>query len=162
MKPKVGSMQRPTRKSFGLLLIVALASLPLIVCSGNKPSEQTAPPQPASDVTADIQPDAVNLNNLPGAGQPQAGTAGEVAVGKGLFQRNCALCHNADKADKKIGPGLKAVLKNKELPASHKPATEANVRAQIENGSLAKGMPPFGSKLSKAEIDNLIAYLKIL
>ena len=162
MKPKVGSMQRPTRKSFGLLLVVALASLPLIVCTGNKPSEQTAPPQPASDVTADIQPDAVNLNNLPGAGQPPAGTAGEVAVGKGLFQRNCALCHNADKADKKIGPGLKAVLKNKELPASHKPATEANVRAQIENGSLAKGMPAFGSKLSKAVIDNLLAYLKIL
>ena len=162
MKPKVGSMQRPTRKSLGLLLMVALASLPLIVCSGNKPSEQTAPPQPASDVTADIQPDAVNLNNLPGAGQPPAGTAGAVAVGKGLFQRNCALCHNADKADKKIGPGLKAVLKNKELPASHKPATEANVRAQIENGNLAKGMPAFGGKLSKAEIDSLFAYLKTL
>ena len=73
MKPKVGSMQRPTRKRFGLLLIVALASLPLIVCSGNKPSEQTAQPQPASDVTADIQPDAVNLNNLPGAASRRLG-----------------------------------------------------------------------------------------
>jgi len=162
MKPKVGSMQRPIRKSFGLLLVVALASLPLIVCTGNKPSEQTAQPQPASGVTADIQPDAVNLNNLPGAGQPQAGTAGDVAAGKVLFQKNCVLCHNADKAGKKIGPGLKGVFKNKELPASHKPATEANGRAQIESGNLSKGMPAFGAKLSKAEIDSLIAYLKTL
>ena len=79
-----------------------------------------------------------------------------------MFQKNCVLCHNADQAEKKIGPGLKGVFKNKELPASHKPATEANGRAQIENGSLAKGMPAFGAKLSKVEIDSLIAYLKSL
>jgi len=155
-------MRRPSAKITGVLLAITLASIPLSVCTGNKPNEQTAPPQPAGDVTADIQPDAVNLNNLPGAGQPQAGTAGDVAAGKVLFQKNCVLCHNADKAEKKIGPGLKGVFKNKELPASHQPATEANGRAQIENGSLAKGMPAFGAKLSKAEIDSLIAYLKTL
>ena len=156
MKPKVGSMQRPIRKSFGLLLVVALASLPLIVCSGNKPSEQTAQPQPASDVTADIQPDAVNLDAITLGGKTDA------AAGQALFQKNCALCHNANKAEKKIGPGLKALLQNKELPASHRPATEANVRSQIESGNVAKGMPAFGAKLSQAEIDSLMAYLKTL
>jgi mono/diheme cytochrome c family protein len=155
-------MSKSVLRGLGTLLIGALAILPLVVCSGNKPIEQKAQPQPVGDVTADIQPDAVNLNNVPSAGQPVAGTAGDAALGKALFVKNCALCHNADKADKKIGPGLKGVLKNKELPASHKPATEASVRAQIENGSLAKGMPAFGSKFSKTEIDSLIAYLKTL
>jgi mono/diheme cytochrome c family protein len=162
MTQKVVSMRRPTWKNLGWLLIVALASLPLIVCSGNKPSEQPAQPQPAGNVTADIQPDAVNLSNVPSASGASAGATGEAAAGKALFVKNCALCHNADSAVKKIGPGLKGLLKNKELPASHKPATEANVRAQIENGNAAKGMPAFGAKLPKAEIDSLIAYLKTL
>ena len=149
-------MRRPSSNITGVLLAITLASIPLAVCTGNKPSEQKAQPQPAGDVTADIQPDAVN----PGAVTPEG--KGEAVAGKVLFQKNCALCHNADKAEKKIGPGLKGLLKNKELPASHKPATEADVRAQIENGSLAKGMPAFGAKLSKAEIDSLIACLKTL
>jgi mono/diheme cytochrome c family protein len=144
------------------LLLGALAILPLIACSGSKPTEQKAQPQPVGDVTADIQPDAVNLNNVPGAGQPPAGAAGDAPAGKALFARHCALCHNAGSTVKKIGPGLKGVLKNKELPASHKPATEAEVRAQIEVGNAAKGMPAFGGKLSKAEIDSLIAYLNTL
>ena len=60
----------------------------------------------------------------------------------------------------KIGPGLKGLFKAKELPKSHRPATEANVREQIERGNPSKGMPPFGKKLSKADIDNLMAFLK--
>ena len=73
---------------------------------------------------------------------------------------NCAVCHYRDKSDKKLGPGLKALLKNRELPQSHRPVTEANVRAQIGKGSAA--MPAFGNKLSAAEISNLLAYLKTL
>jgi mono/diheme cytochrome c family protein len=155
-------MPKSFLRGWGALLIGALAILPLVVCSGNKPSGQKTQPQPVGDVTADIQPDAVNLNNVPGAGEPPAGAAGDAAAGKALFVKNCALCHNADSTVKKIGPGLKGLLKNKELPASHKPATDANVRAQIKNGNAAKGMPAFGSKFSKTEIDGLIAYLKTL
>jgi mono/diheme cytochrome c family protein len=148
--------RRPSAKLTGVLLAIMLASIPLSVCTGNKPSEQPAPPQPAGDVTADLQPDAVNLGAITPEGK------GGAAASKELFQKNCALCHYADQAGKKIGPGLKGVLKNKELPASHKPATEANVRTQIGKGSLAKGMPAFGAQLAKAEIDSLIAYLKTL
>lgn len=86
-------------------------------------------------------------------------------AGKKVFQQNCAMCHYANQAKKKIGPGLKGILKNKELPYSHKPATVANVREQIEKGNpqgRPMPMPPFGSKLSKSDISNLIAYLKTL
>jgi cytochrome c len=160
MKSKAVSMRRPTWKSLGWLLIVALASLPLIVCSGNKPSEQPAQPQPAASAPASPQ----SAEAGPAEATPEGGPAatGEAAAGKALFVKNCALCHNADSTVKKIGPGRKGLLKNKERPASHKPATEANVRAQIENGNPAKGMPAFGTKLSKAEIDGLIAYLKTI
>ena len=139
MEAKTVSMRRATWKNLGWLLIIALASLPLIVCSGNKPTQVTKQPKPAA-----------------------AAPGGDAAAGQALFVKNCTICHYADKTDKKIGPGLKGLLKNKELPANHKPVTEASVRAQIESGDPAKGMPAFGTKFSKAEIDGLIAYLKTL
>lgn len=80
--------------------------------------------------------------------------------GEAIYKKNCNMCHFPDKADKKLGPGLKDLLKNKELPLSHKPATEASVREQIEKGS--KAMPAFGKKLSAADLDALMAYLKTL
>ena len=92
----------------------------------------------------------------------QKASPGDAAAGKAVFVKNCTLCHYADKTVKKIGPSLKGVFKNKELPASHKPVTETTVRAQIENGNPSKGMTPFGKKLSKADIDNLLAYLKTI
>lgn len=86
-------------------------------------------------------------------------------AGKKVFSQNCTMCHFANQTQKKIGPGLKGVLKNKELPYSHRPATVANVREQIEKGNpqgKPMPMPPFGSKLSKTQMQDLIAYLKTL
>ena len=86
-------------------------------------------------------------------------------AGQKVFQENCVMCHYADQAKTKIGPGMKGILKNKELPYSHKSATVANVREQIENGNpqgKPMPMPPFGSKLSKSDMSNLIVYLKTL
>ncbi len=86
-------------------------------------------------------------------------------AGQKIFDQNCTLCHFPDQTKTKIGPGLEGILKNKELPYSHRPATVANVREQIEKGN-AQGkpmpMPPFADKLSKADLSNLIAYLKTL
>jgi cytochrome c2 len=86
-------------------------------------------------------------------------------AGQKLFDDNCSMCHFADQTTNKIGPGLKGILKNKELPFSHRPATVANVQEQIEKGNpegKPMPMPPFGGKLSKSDINNLIAYLKTL
>lgn len=95
-------------------------------------------------------------------GKSQAAAAGNAAAGQVVFQKNCNLCHYADKTTNKIGPGLKGVFKAKELPKTHRPVSDAAVREQIEKGNPGKGMPAFGPKLSKADIDNLIAYLKSL
>jgi cytochrome c2 len=86
-------------------------------------------------------------------------------AGQKVFDENCTLCHYADQTKNKIGPGLKGIMKNKELPFSHKPATVANVREQIEKGNpqgKPMPMPPFAGKLSAKDMSNLIAYLKTL
>ncbi len=80
-------------------------------------------------------------------------------AGKEVFTRNCAMCHNATSNAKKVGPGLKGVFHTAKM-SNGKAPTDENVRAIIEDG--AKGMPPYKSKLSKEQVDNLIAYLKTL
>lgn len=93
------------------------------------------------------------------------GAEGSATAGEKVYHSNCAMCHNADSTKDKLGPGLQGLFKNKELPRSHKPATEENVRAQIENGSphaKPMAMPGFKGKLTPTKIDDLIAYLKTL
>lgn len=83
---------------------------------------------------------------------------GDAAKGKAVFEQ-CAVCHNADSTEKKMGPGLKGLFKLDKLVNGKKP-TEANVRAKIDEGG--NGMPAYKDMLSDAEHDDLIAYLKTL
>jgi mono/diheme cytochrome c family protein len=84
----------------------------------------------------------------------------KAAEGEAVYKKNCNMCHFPDKTDTKLGPGLKGLFKNKQLPKSHRPVTEAAVREQIEKGS--KAMPGFGKRLSAQEMDSLIEFLKTL
>lgn len=88
-----------------------------------------------------------------------AAPAGDAAKGKGVFEDNCAVCHNADSDEKKMGPGLKGLFKHDKLKNGKKP-TEANIKAIINTGG--NGMPPYAEQLSDEERDNVIAYLKTL
>ena len=84
--------------------------------------------------------------------------AGDAAKGKAVFEQ-CAICHNADSDEKKMGPGLKGLFKKAQLNNGKKP-TEANVRTQIDEGG--NGMPAYKDMLSDGEKDDLVAYLKTL
>jgi len=85
--------------------------------------------------------------------------AGDAAKGKDVFDSNCSVCHNADSDEKKIGPGLKGLFKHDKL-ANGKKVTEANVRAQIDQGG--GGMPAYADMLTAEEKTDLLAYLKTL
>ena len=85
--------------------------------------------------------------------------AADAAKGKENFENNCSVCHNADSDGAKMGPGLKGLFKHDKL-VNGKPVTEANVTAVINEGG--NGMPPFADALTKAEKDDIIAYLKTL
>ena len=88
----------------------------------------------------------------------RAADKGDPAKGKEVFEQ-CAVCHNADSDEKKMGPGLKGLFKKDKLTNGKKP-TEANIRAKIEEGG--NGMPSYKDMLSDQEKDDLIAYLKTL
>ena len=83
---------------------------------------------------------------------------GDAAKGKDQFE-TCAVCHNPDNTEKKMGPGLKGFFK-KDKMANGKKVTDANVRARIDEGG--QGMPSYKDMLSDSEKDDLIAYLKTL
>jgi cytochrome c len=91
--------------------------------------------------------------------QAKKGGAGDAAKGKSTFEDNCAVCHNADSDEKKMGPGLKGEMKKAKMQNGKAP-TEANVRALINAGG--NGMPSFADVLSDKERDDVLAYLKSL
>jgi cytochrome c len=95
---------------------------------------------------------------LAAAGGALAAKKGDPEKGKEVFQQ-CAVCHNADSNEKKMGPGLKGLFSKSQLVNGKKP-TEENVRAQIDEGG--KGMPAYKDMLSDEDKDDLIAYLKTL
>ena len=85
------------------------------------------------------------------------GAKGDAAKGKEVFQP-CAICHSVGN-DEKMGPALKGLFKKDKLKDGKK-ATEANIRARIDDGG--NGMPAYKDLLSDQDKDNLIAYLKTL
>ena len=94
-----------------------------------------------------------------------AAPKGSAEKGAQVFEEDCSICHYADRTDTKLGPGMKGLFKNQLLPASHKPATEENVRAQITKGDphgKPMPMPAFGDQLNSRQMDDLLAYLKTL
>ena len=97
-------------------------------------------------------------SSLYGQGK-KGGATGDAAKGKGVFDQNCAVCHNADSAEVKMGPGLKGLFKKDKMTNDKKP-TEANVRGKIDEGG--NGMPQYKDMLSDSDKDDLVAYLKTL
>ena len=83
---------------------------------------------------------------------------GSAQKGVELFATSCKFCHNTDSKERKAGPGLAGVAAGK-LPSS-KDASPENIVKQITEGG--NGMPPFGDKLSSAEIADLVAYMRTL
>lgn len=87
-----------------------------------------------------------------------AGKAGDAAKGKETFEQ-CAVCHNVDTPEKKMGPSLKGLFQKKTLQ-NGKPVNDENVLAQINAGG--NGMPGYADMLSAEEKANVLAYLHTL
>jgi cytochrome c len=83
----------------------------------------------------------------------------DAAKGKATFEDNCSVCHNSDSEERKMGPGLKGLFKHDKL-ANGKAVNEANVTGMINEGG--NGMPPFADTLTKAEKEDVVAFLKTL
>lgn len=92
------------------------------------------------------------------SGDKAAEPAGDAGKGKEVFEQ-CAVCHNADTNEKKVGPALKGLFVKTKMETGKKP-TQANVRAKIDEGG--NGMPAYKETLSAEEKNNLVAYLRTL
>jgi len=86
---------------------------------------------------------------------PAQKKAGDPEKGKEVFEQ-CAVCHNVDTDEKKIGPSLKGLFKRDKLKNGKK-VTDENVRAVINAGG--NGMPAYSDMLSDEEKADVIAYL---
>ena len=82
-------------------------------------------------------------------------TKGDAAKGKQVFEQ-CAMCHNVDSPEKKMGPSLQGLFKKKAL-MNGKAVNDANVLEQINNGG--NGMPPYADMLSAQDKADVLAYL---
>jgi cytochrome c len=80
---------------------------------------------------------------------------GDAGKGKEVFEQ-CAVCHNADTAEKKVGPSLKGLFQREKLK-NGKQVNDENVLGVVNTGG--GGMPSFAEKFSQDDKDNLIAYL---
>jgi mono/diheme cytochrome c family protein len=92
------------------------------------------------------------------AGAKAGADKGDAAKGKETFEQ-CAVCHNVDTDEKKMGPSLKGLFKHKAM-VNGKPVTDENVLAQINAGG--NGMPGYADMLSAEEKANVLAYLHTL
>ena len=94
-----------------------------------------------------------------GAKKTVAKKGADPAAGQRLFKENCAVCHWADKAEKRIGPGMKGLFKREKLFDS-RPVSEENVHELILKGGGK--MVGFEDKLEPKQVDAVMAYLKTL
>jgi cytochrome c len=92
-----------------------------------------------------------------GMGQTQAPASSN--PGEQVFATNCAMCHNSGSTATKVGPGLKGLYAKAKLSDGNK-VTDQNVRNFLEKSH--PGMPSFANRLTKEQMDQLIAYLKTL
>lgn len=81
------------------------------------------------------------------------------AMGRHVFDANCARCHEPYSKRGLHGPSLHNVYKKEYLP-SGMPANDERITAVIVHGRAK--MPAFGNTLSDSQVDALLAYLKTL
>ena len=90
--------------------------------------------------------------------EKKANGKGDVAKGKEVFEQ-CGACHDTETGEKKMGPSLKGLSTRKKL-ANGKAATDANLKAVINNGG--NGMPAYADLLTDEEKNDVLAYIKTL
>ncbi len=87
-----------------------------------------------------------------------AGIASAENPGKAIFTTKCALCHGPD------GTGKTSIGKTLKIPDFHSPdikkLADSDLKTVVTNGK--NKMPSFKGKLTDAQIDQVISYVREL
>jgi len=89
----------------------------------------------------------------------ELGLNAQQSSGRRIYDRYCALCHDAYSSRSLKGPSLQGLFK-KQFMASGTPANDDRVREVINFGRSK--MPSFGNVLKEQQVDDLLAYLHTL
>jgi mono/diheme cytochrome c family protein len=90
---------------------------------------------------------------------------GDIKKGEEKFKQLCASCHgDKGKGDGPAGKALNPPPRNFTDPKWQKSVDDARIRKVIKEGGASVGlsplMAPFGSVLSEADLDNLVAFIR--
>lgn len=103
--------------------------------------------------------DTAKPTNTSATSTPQ--TNDVLAADRELYKTNCAQCHQAN------GTGGKTTIDGKEINAKDltsermKNRPDKKLTEDISEGSPDDGMPSFKTKLSDAEIERLVHYIRV-
>jgi cytochrome c len=86
-------------------------------------------------------------------------TKAMVDRGEDIFKGRCEICHFAASSEKKVGPGLRGLMKGGKRGTPQRWDTAAVTRV-IQNGG--KDMPGFRAEINEAQLRDLLAYLRTL
>ena len=115
-------------------------------------------------VSAALPARTAGRGGLPGSNgeslTPNSDSIPTQAMGRHVFDANCARCHEPYSSKGLHGPSLHNLYKKQYLPSSGMPATDERITEVIVRGRAK--MPAFGNSLSDSQIDALLAYLKTL
>lgn len=117
------------------LVILAFVAIAVMLASCGAPTPAPAAPKP-SPAPAPTTP------------APQAPTGA-----REIYATNCAACHGAKREGvTNLGPAL--------TPQRLASASEAMLKATIASGKTGTAMPSWSSKLTDAQIDSLVQFIK--
>jgi mono/diheme cytochrome c family protein len=89
----------------------------------------------------------------------ELGLNAQQASGRRVYDRYCALCHDAYSSRSLRGPSLQGLFKKQFMP-SGAPSNDERVREVINLGRSK--MPSFGTVLNEQQMTDLLAYLHTL
>ena len=88
------------------------------------------------------------------------GKPGDAAKGKGIFMKNCMVCHNPDgSGGKKLTPNGNASRDFREAKFWSE-RSDAQIRETINKGVAKSGMIAWKGILKPSEIEDVMAYIK--
>ena len=104
---------------------------------------------------------ALNTSTGNGAATSAATPADQLAMGRSLYEQNCAACHKED------GSGGKMTIEGKTLDVDDltsdkiKKFDDAKITKYIYEGIEDEGMPAFKDKLNEAQIREVVRYVRV-
>lgn len=136
-------------KNFKILIVIG--ALGIAAACGD--------PGPANTA---MNTNAVNSGSTSPAATPAATAtpADEVAMGRSLYEQNCAACHKEDGTGGKMTIEGKTINPDDLTSEKIKKFDDAKMARYIRDGVEDEGMPAFEGKLTEEQISAVVSYVR--